>query len=400
MILPQELLDAIIDEIRDAVTLQSCALVATSFVPLCQRKIYRSLYLWARQSRKPRISQEHWSLREAHRTFVESPHLGAYVHDLTIELPDAASKLAALEVLRLVPNIKRLLVDGRCMESWIVPPGAANAMFECLARPSLRRLHLMNVASAPSALIVAATLIPAVSLSNVTVHPGEDAHVAAQLHNATSVPRLRHLMLTGDGGPLLPICNILLRPRHPPYTRCIEQLELRMNASSREYDQRLLAACATTLEHLALYALRDPIALPHLPLVRRLEMKFFVGAKRRFPPSLSPTLSHVAASLPLVEHIALSFTITSHPKVIQTEWAADAEPLAIFGPSSLETGRRELRHLRSVHCRLLQILTPSDSLPALFSSFTKAVERGMPALEGTGILTCTLGDPPVPFIER
>ncbi|KAJ7734562.1 hypothetical protein DFH07DRAFT_844724 [Mycena maculata] len=377
--LPQELLDTIIDEIQDTSTLQSCALVATSFVAPCQRKIFRMLYFHAvKKATSPRP-----------KAFTESPHLAAYVRDLTIELPRAASEWVVLdlEVLRLVHNVERLVLDGRYM-GYEIPRGAASALLDYLGRPSLRRLHLMNLRRAPSALIVAATLIPTVSLSNVTVDSDEDGSVATQ-------PRLRHLALSGAGGMVLSVCNVLLKPRTLPLTQYIERLELRMNAHSRESDQPLLAACATTLQYLVLDvgALDAPITIPHLPLVHRLEIKILVGentntTNRRFPPLLSSTLSQMTTSLPLVEHITFSFAVMPLLSDI-SEW--DAEPLTIFGPSFLAE-RRELRHLRQVHCRVSPAFELSSdgahSMRTLFGIFVKAVEKSMPALEGTGILTC------------
>jgi hypothetical protein len=43
--LPQELFDAIIDEIHDKETLKACALVGSSFLPPSQRKLFRKVRL-------------------------------------------------------------------------------------------------------------------------------------------------------------------------------------------------------------------------------------------------------------------------------------------------------------------------------------------------------------------
>ncbi|KAJ7774473.1 hypothetical protein DFH07DRAFT_952173 [Mycena maculata] len=255
-VLPQELLDAIIDEIdvpvqRTRLNLFCCTLSAENISDAIPLPIGSTL--------ESKLCFQ--SLREAHIILAESPHLAAYVRDLTIELPDAAPKFAALE--------GSVTSSDWCMASWIglYPPGAASALLDCPGRPSLRRFHLLNVLVAPSAM----------DSNSVT---------AIQLHEATSAPRLRRLVLS-------------------------------------------------------------------------------------------------AASLPLVEHIALSFfALQFLPEVV--EWAA--ESLAIFGPSFL-TERRELRHLRRVHCRLVHCVEiPSD---ALFGSFVEAFEAGMPGLDDKGILACT-----------
>ncbi|KAJ6582952.1 hypothetical protein DFH09DRAFT_1309203 [Mycena vulgaris] len=164
--------------------------------------------------------------------------------------------------------------------------------------------------------------------------------------------------------------RFLLHPRTLPYTSHIERLEIRIDSSSGRYDHKLLAACAATLKCLVI----DPgvlvasINTPHLPHVRRVEIRVFVGHNRQFP-SLFPTmLSMLASALPLVEVIALRFVV---------------EPL----------------HPEIIHCKLVRPNT-LHSMDALFGRFVGAMDSHIPRLQDTGILTCTLAEPQLRYVER
>jgi hypothetical protein len=242
--LPQEIFDAIIEEVRDSASLTSCALVGTPFLSPSQRNIFRRLSLHRGQSHR------HPSLIAAADFFAAYPHLASYVRDLSIELPDTALDAAALQVvLRLIQNIERLVVLGKSVSWKRLGPETASALLDTIALPSLSRLHLFHIQRVPMALIAAAVSIPIVSFNVVSTNPAEEPE---QLHDSVSAPRLRHLTLLYTGLTVLPICNFLLHPRYPPYTSRVERLEIRIDQFSGEYDQRLLTACAGTLKHLAI----------------------------------------------------------------------------------------------------------------------------------------------------
>ncbi|KAJ7108752.1 hypothetical protein C8R44DRAFT_986688 [Mycena epipterygia] len=383
--LPQELVDAIIDEVHDKRSLMACALAASSFRSPCQRTMFRSLSLYPeRYRRRP-------TLKAAADSLTTFSHLASYIRDLTIELPDTIPEFAALaSVLLLLRNVERFVVSGKSILWSRLGTTVAAAILDFLSLPSLGRLHLVNIEHVPSALISAATSIPAVSFYRVDMDPGEEPHISTHLHNSTSAPGIIHLILTDSGAKVLSICDFLLHPRNPPYTSHIERLEIRIDTLSGGYDQRLLEACANTLKYLAIDpgALVWPINIPHLPFVRDLELRVFVDSNtpRRLPALFPSTLSTIAASLPLLETITLTFVVEPlHPEVAWT----DQGPLPIFGLSFMN--RMELLHLRQVHCKLLQRNT-FGSTDALFGPFVTAMESRMPGLQGTGILTCTLDD--------
>ncbi|KAJ7734552.1 hypothetical protein DFH07DRAFT_128455 [Mycena maculata] len=391
---PQELLDAIVDEINDASTLASCALAAKPLLLPCQRKIFRSLHLVSHEPRKPRMRGA-LNFTEAHALFTGAPHLGSYVRNLTIQVPVALTDLPGWNLaLHSAQNVERLVVyeAASSMPRSILPPETMTSLVEFLASPSLGRLHLAEVRNVPSALISAAMLIPVVSFIHVRLKQ-EDPLIPTQLHSSTSVPRLRDLTIMFST-PLPGPCDFLLHPRHPPYTSHIERLEIRLTPRG---DQRLLTACAATLKYLVLDAILDTsINIPHLPLVCDVKIEVSVDEDWRLPASLPPILSQIPTSLPAVETITLVFV--SDRRFRNVAWIGDHLP--IFGPSF--TTCRELLHLRRVHCELVQhIGIYAVSKHTLFDGFVQAVETSMPGLEGTGILTCTLAAPfPSSYIDR
>jgi hypothetical protein len=122
--LPQELFDAIIDEIHDKETLKSCALVATSFLRPSQRKLFRKVGGIGRHS------------RDTAAALAEFPHLVSYIHDLTILMPFSASAcLAVAGVLRSVQNIESLSVVGGLGNWSHLGDEISSALLDCLSRP-------------------------------------------------------------------------------------------------------------------------------------------------------------------------------------------------------------------------------------------------------------------------
>ncbi|KAJ7359680.1 hypothetical protein DFH08DRAFT_414992 [Mycena albidolilacea] len=376
--LPQELFDAIIDQVRDKETLKACALVATSFLSPSRRNLFREIQLFGVV-----IGD-----REPSATLAEFPHLVSYIRDLTIYVWDLVSEniLAMAVILRSVQSIESLVIYGGA-ECWSsLGDEASSALLDCLSRPSLRRLELLYVGSVPAAVISAATAIPVVSFNYVHVDMREE--ISEQLHASAPAPRLRHLILDA-GSEVRSICDFLLHPRNPPYTQQIERLEVRINQPNASHFERIMAACAATLKYLAVNP-EDIIQLPLLPSVLEVEIKVWVGYDRRLPAFFSQNISQIASSLPLAETITLVVFVDLVRLGPEIEWADEA-PLPIFGPSFMD--RTQLLHLRRVHCILRRQSTFGD-ISALFYSFVPAMESTMPGLRGTGILRCTLDNPP------
>jgi hypothetical protein len=249
--LPQELFDAIIDEIHDKETLKACALVGSSFLPPSQRRIFRKVALGlGRHS------------RDTAAALAESPHLVSYIRDLSLFMPSTVpNSVAVAGVLRSAQNIESLVVFGRAASvNWnCVEPEASSALLDCLSRPSLRQLQPSNLQDVPAALISAATAIPVVSFFYVRMDVREA--ISEQLHASAPAPRLRHLILSDTGPAVRLICNFLLHPRNSAYTQQIERLEIRIDQHSASYGKRIMTACAATLKYLAVSLAGMPLYL-------------------------------------------------------------------------------------------------------------------------------------------
>ncbi|KAJ7359668.1 hypothetical protein DFH08DRAFT_414777 [Mycena albidolilacea] len=375
---PQELFDAIIDEIHDKETLKACALVGSSFLPPSQRKLFRKVRLPGGLGRRS---------RDTSAALAESPHLVSYVRDLTILMASTVPNSVAMAgMLRLAQNIESLVVFGRAVNWNHLKHEACSALIDCLSRPSLRLLYLSSMQGVSAALISAATAIPVVSFVHIRMDVREE--ISEQLHASAPAPRLRHLIL-GDSGPAVRlICDFLLHPRNPAYTQQIEHLEIHIDQCNASYVERIMAACAATLKYLAVYA-TDLIQLPLLPFVLEVEIKVFVGDNRRLPAFFSHNFSQIASSLPLAETITLVVFVDPLRPGPEIEWP-DEGPLPIFGPSFMD--RTQLLHLRQVHCILRRQSTFGD-ISTVFDRFVPAMESTMPGLRGTGILRCTLDNP-------
>ncbi|KAJ7359664.1 hypothetical protein DFH08DRAFT_414749 [Mycena albidolilacea] len=374
-LLPQELFDAIIDEIRDKETLKACALVGSSFLPPSQRKLFRKVRGLGRHSRFTAAA------------LAESPHLVSYIRDLTIYMPlTVPNSVTVAGVLRSVQNIESLVVFGRAVNWNRLEHEACSALLDCLSRPSLRRLDLKHMEGVPTALILAAMAIPVVSFFRIRTDVREE--ISEQLHASAPAPRLRHLILVDAGSAVRLICDSLLHPRNPACTQKIEHLEIPIDQDNVSYAERIMAACAVTLKYLAVYA-TDLMRLPLLPFVLEVEIKVFVGDNRRLPVFFSHNFSQIASSLPLAETITLVVFVRPLRFRPEIEWPNEG-PLPIFGPSFMN--RTQLLHLRRVHCILRRQSTFGD-ISALFDHFVPAMGSMLPGLQGTGILTCTLGDP-------
>ncbi|KAJ6557917.1 hypothetical protein B0H19DRAFT_1070513 [Mycena capillaripes] len=212
--LPQELLDNIIDEVGDRATLKSCALVATPFLPPCQRNLFRTFRF---RGRSPTSGD----------AFLKSPHLASYIRELTVEMWDKPSILATVGiVLRLVQNIEHLIVSGKSTLWSRFGNEVSSALLDCLTRPSLLRLDLLHMQRVPAALILASTAIPFVSFFRVFMDSGEE--ISDQLRNSALIPRLRRLHLPDAGPGICRICDLLLHPKNPSSTEQIKRLDIRM----------------------------------------------------------------------------------------------------------------------------------------------------------------------------
>ncbi|KAJ7032039.1 hypothetical protein C8F04DRAFT_671817 [Mycena alexandri] len=376
--LPQELVDAIIDQVDEVTTVKSCTLVSGPFLSSAQRKLFRVARILA--------GRRNLSLADYSHFLSESPHIASYIRDLDIRAHPMTEPAALIHILAVVRNVE-------CFTLTIVEmpknnPAFTAALLDCVCRPTLRRLHLLYMQGVPSTILSAAMAVPAVSFWHISMDATEE------LPQSDFTPRIRQLSLLNSGSAVLDICNFLLHPRKLLYTTHIEYVQIRMDPDSASYDHRFLSACARTLKFLAIDpgALVDTINLPYLPFVLGVEIEIYIDHSRQLPRHFPSTLERLASSLPIVETITLSFVVEPlHPEFAWSDQGA----LPILGPSF--KNRTEFLHLRRVHCKLRARNAASYKGP-VFDRFVEAMEMKMSGLLGTEILTCAVVNPQPRFI--
>ncbi|KAF8151877.1 hypothetical protein K438DRAFT_1778697 [Mycena galopus ATCC 62051] len=154
MEIPQELIDAIIDEFPlrlDSIsdlpdpeakrTLQSCALASRSFLQRCQMRLFSQISVW--DSYLPTFPL---ACQRLAAVLSSSPHLAGYIQTLELVydadnsilvefVPRILSAVTAVETLQLTRH-----VDA---DTWRFPP-FDSSMMAVFSLPSLRRLELCN----------------------------------------------------------------------------------------------------------------------------------------------------------------------------------------------------------------------------------------------------------------
>ncbi|KAJ7023042.1 hypothetical protein C8F04DRAFT_1271775 [Mycena alexandri] len=285
--LPQELIDAIVEEVPEA-SLPACSLATTPFVMSSQRRLFRRMTL---------------SLPAYECTahlLAASPHLALYVRLLVLDVEGIPPDCEPLRtILAPLTELERLSVlGGKVGHEFELNP----YLGDLLSIPSLKFLELDGL-TVPSSLITRAFFsCEEVLLSNLRISDdgpsslGNVWHisVSSDMYNNVlsfvldtkrggSLPRLRRLSLT------LPV-NHFLRP---------------MRAA-------LLVSCSPTLEHLkmhwSVFSLVPPM-LPFLPLLKVLELWLDVTIIKSLPVLYS-VISAVIASTPHLEVLTLSLMDT------------------------------------------------------------------------------------------
>ncbi|KAJ7432947.1 hypothetical protein FB451DRAFT_1196718, partial [Mycena latifolia] len=110
--IPQELVNAIVDLVGDTESLKACSLASPSLCSASQRILLRSLTL------KGRFDPSNYVATST--LFVESPHIAQYITNLKIELPHSRTALAGAhsipEVLTKLSRVRQCTIEGLTRE--------------------------------------------------------------------------------------------------------------------------------------------------------------------------------------------------------------------------------------------------------------------------------------------
>ncbi|KAJ7117258.1 hypothetical protein C8R43DRAFT_1112842 [Mycena crocata] len=381
--IPSELITAIVDELEhDRDSLKACSVVTVAFCAASQHHLFRSMWLHRENSHfytdtgqflHSGTTIPSGTIKKAFSILSESPHLAAYVQDLTIDLPESADEDKPLaHILQVATNLERFVVSGLSLPWGSLPAPLASTILEVFTRPMVRRLHLHNVQEVPeSAVWHMMSSKTVLSIHTVVVPDGEDSK-----HYPSS--QLEHLILTAS---LPAIYELVLSPRAPKFTR-ITHLTVRIDSGTSVFTDRLLSSLADTLTHLDLNCgvLSFPLTLPNLPRLRSVTLRILTGLVRSHPDGLAETL----LGLP---RVALTLIYGVQIRARETNWAVDGPIIGLTADD--------------ITCKL-QFIGPDarTSRPAIrglaFAAFCRGMDAALPGFD----IAYERIDEQLPYLEQ
>ncbi|KAJ7435875.1 hypothetical protein FB451DRAFT_1417815 [Mycena latifolia] len=168
--IPQELVNAIVDLVGDTESLKACSLASPSLCSASQRILLRSLTL------KGRFDPSNYVATST--LFVESPHIAQYITNLKIELPHSRTALAGAhsipEVLTKLSRVRQCTIEGltreHCARWYELGEELTSALIDFLGRQPLESLCMFCVQGIPlSGFLPILTCAPTLSFAFVSI---------------------------------------------------------------------------------------------------------------------------------------------------------------------------------------------------------------------------------------
>ncbi|KAJ7035213.1 hypothetical protein C8F04DRAFT_541994 [Mycena alexandri] len=347
--LPQELIDAILEDVPDS-SLAACSLTATSFVVASQRRLFRRMTL----SDLP-------AYERVIRVLVASPHLAQYVRALGLDIRDIPNDSTLIKSI-IVPltKIEYLSIWGGTGATW--PDLGQNPwLIDVLSRTTVKFLALERLSGVPSSLIAQAfSSCDEVSLSNVLLSDnGSDGFSA---HGAIS-----HFHVPEDVySTVLPF---VLDPKRVGSLHRLRGLSI----TSLGLDQSIttfLIACSRTLEHLTIRF--PPTRLPALPALKVLEIQL-----QPFFMKSTSVLSAISDSIASSSHLEVLMLSLEERSIRSKSWAErDLSAYAALDSTFIDPDKP---HLREIHfcLRWVGVERFPKFIAFIQANFPRTFEAGM-----------------------
>ncbi|KAJ7610638.1 hypothetical protein DFH06DRAFT_1245903 [Mycena polygramma] len=385
MVLPQELVDAIIEEVCDDQTLQNCSLVAKAFVVPSQRSLFRSLYLYTRVNLAHHASS---TCGHACTLFDASPHLAAYVRRLTLCLGRAEDYTAVERILQIANVVTQLAIHGSSDSfRWdYMSPSLISSILHAVQFPTLRILQLKRIIGVPSSLMFyAASAFCVFSVERVEIAQETQVYGLSSIfpQQGSTLPRRLEELVIPAAYRSDAICTFVLDLNTQNSLDHLRRVVWRIYGTPCARWSRLLqeATFLGSLECLELwFTLQFPrLELPPFPTLRTLELKC-----RMANPYIPATIKYILASLPTtapnLESLIMSLRISARgPPPFSTVWSQDVSPLAPF--DTVHYGQ-QLPRMRGVYCCL------KNTARDLHSTFGTYMRKKFPGPQEMCILTC------------
>ncbi|KAJ7457233.1 hypothetical protein B0H11DRAFT_1925170 [Mycena galericulata] len=282
---PQEIIDAIVDNVEDMSSLKACSLVCWAFVPASRTRIFRTICI-------DMLSNHAHNL---HAVLLRNPDLALYVRDVTIYrshhtplwMP-SGSPLPA--VLNMLTQIQRFSLFA-CWGDWRdVPAPLAAALTKISRLPALDRLHILTASNLPAALLNNALSLRVLSLFHCSLDPRKNPRALRKKRTALcTAPGLEYLNLSLDSK----VGKILEHSRTRFGTiRCLALNPIPNSPNSAVNLAKVLSAVEGTLERLDVQMHEHhahPIHTARLARLRTLELHVILQTPRNTVPAFLPS---------------------------------------------------------------------------------------------------------------
>ncbi|KAJ7108983.1 hypothetical protein C8R43DRAFT_1043409 [Mycena crocata] len=352
MSMPQELVDAILDDMKDTESLKACALVAHSFRDSSQRNLFHSWTLSVRNY-------------AAGRTLLtESPHLAAYIRRFNLDLPGV--DIGTKTVLDKLVNVHRFTIEGAGTR-WGRLPALDTAILGFIERQPLRQLHIRSIYGLPhSALALLVSSAPTISFYFVSLQWGFNGDFTSR--SSRHVSKLDSLLLVNSSE----VSEALSSAQFAFSTARLRKVGCFSHS-------RLFTAAAATLEHIR-FDLSDSDAqpLPHLPALRFIDFRI-----TQFHPLLTSLPIIIPSRPACLQEVSITYPLRTadiYPLFTPQKVSIIQQSLADFPPTLL------------LRWRIILTWDDTGDHVQVLDSFANLMKEALFEIEGRGKLIIERGN--------
>ncbi|KAJ7930841.1 hypothetical protein B0H13DRAFT_875725 [Mycena leptocephala] len=390
--LAPELVDLIVDNVEASEDLKALSLVCRTFVPNIQWRIFRRLTLAS--DTLPRLSV----------VFSASPHIGAYVRDLHINLNIGNSQIHAplARTLRLLSRVNRVAISTVDWQFWYwnsCPKELHTALISLMSLPTMRCLALVRCCGVPAALIR-----HAIGAYKEVVLQVADIDFKRKLKFVPSGngESLRHLVLPDYSPVETPdFHTLMLSDEVKASSTHLQHLEMVIPLRNFEGLDDVIVKHAASLQRLTLvypYSQHPPIVqLPVLPRLRFLTLRALVPLISGVPGCMMHIMDQLSSLAPGVE--VLTFTLsTPHNASTWLLLRPDISRLTLTGLPRLREICFSLCSGDSWHSHLFETEPREKRNLACYGAFLRyMIHRKTPEFGAVPVCASSLAFPIPPF---
>ncbi|KAJ7653093.1 hypothetical protein DFH06DRAFT_1330496 [Mycena polygramma] len=389
--LPQEIIDAIVDNIEDLASFKACSLVCWAFVPASRIHIFRDISLDMVNDMPHKL----------HAMLLRSPQIALYVRDLTIYrshdpklwmLP--GSPLPA--VLSMLPHIKRFSIFA-CWGEWMDAPAPLRAaILRVVTRGTLDRLHVLTAFNLPAAFLRGAMSVRVLSLYHCSLNPSDNPRLLRLPPTGpVTAPEYLNLSLDTKVGKML---DQLLGSAYLSNVRRLAVNPIPNSTNSPPIFAKALGAVETSLERLDIQwhechfqqFYESRFDMSRLTRMRTLQLHIIMEQSDTLIPAYLPlAIADTRRANPHITHLTfvLHLPAIAGSTIPAPSALACARALHLLDAEFSATDKPGFEDLAEVHWRI----TPECSPPQLVPDYVPFFEAHLPRTGARGILSVEQG---------